>query len=198
MSFFERWYDALMNPLERRQVGLWRKNLVSRVKGHVLEVGVGTGANLPYYPENCEVVGIEPSPDMREQALKKLQAHSNNAHTMQLVPGFAEDLPFATATFDTVVATLVLCSVRNPQRSVQEMNRVLKPGGTLLLLEHVAMKAPVLKGLQDLLTPAWRSMMGNCHLNRDTAQTVREVFGHVNVHSYVGGLVVELQAQKEL
>lgn len=196
MSWFESWYDKMMNPLEKGKVGEWRKELLSRARGKVLEVGAGTGANLPYYPAECDVIGIEPSEEMRQQAVKKVDSAVARPNSVEFLPGAAERLPFADDAFDTVLATLVLCSVDDPHKSVKEMRRVLKPGGTLLLLEHVAVKPIVLKGFQDILTPAWRRMMGNCHLNRDTAETVQGVFENVQVRSYAGGLFLELEAQK--
>jgi len=170
---------------------MWRQRLIGRARGRVLEVGVGTGANLSYYPPNCQLLGVEPSKEMLSRARRKV-----SAIVMPLELGSAEKLEFPDDSFDTVVATLVLCSVADPVKSLQEMRRVLRPGGKLLLLEHVAMPQPVMKAMQDVVTPLWKHAMGNCHLNRDTAQTVEEVFGHVQVRPYVKGLVLELEAEK--
>lgn len=197
MGWFESWYDRLMAPLERGSVGEWRRGLLSKAHGRVLEVGVGTGANLPYYPPDCRVVGIEPSAKMLQQAVTKLKADAIYTNSIEILSGTAEDLPFPDATFDTVIATLVLCSVQDPRQSVAEMHRVLKPGGTLLLLEHVVVKSPLIKPILDLLTPPWRHLMGNCHLNRDTASTVRNAFANVRIDSRMGGLFLHIEAEKE-
>lgn len=191
VSWFANWYDFLMAPLERQAVGVWRQRLVGRASGQVLEVGVGTGANLPFYPSDCQLLGVEPSEDMLARARQKV-----SATLMPLQVGSAEQLEFPDDSFDTVVATLVLCSVADPLKSLEEMRRVLRPGGRLLLLEHVAMPQPAMKGLQDAMTPLWKRTMGNCHLNRDTAKAVEAVFGHVQVRSYAKGLFLDLEAEK--
>lgn len=192
MSWFESWYDRLMAPLERGAVGRWRRDLLLRAKGNVLEIGVGTGANLPYYPSDVQVIGIEPAQDMLQRAQAKVRTDR-----VEFRSGVAERLEFPDDHFDTVVATLVLCSVTDPLLSVREMYRVLKPGGQLLLLDHVVSEHRVVRGIQHAANPVWKRAMGNCHLNRDTAQTVREVFGRVEIRPYARGLVLALEAEKD-
>ena len=148
-----------------------RRELLTKAHGVVLEVGVGTGLNFAFYdPEKVErVEAVEPDSAMLIYAQKRVP-QARVPLTITQAP--AEALPFADESFDCVVATLVFCSVGDPSRGLQEIHRVLKPGGTLLLLEHVRSRSPLIAGLQDLLVPLTKRTLGNCHWNRDTTRTV--------------------------
>lgn len=138
----------------------------------VLEIGPGAGANFPYYPAGLRWVGVEPNPAMHAYLRERLQAGGLRAG---LVQGQAEALPVASANCDLVVSTLVLCSVRDPARVLGEVRRVLRPGGLLLLLEHVA--APAGQPLwrwQRRLGPLWTKLADGCHPDRDTARILSE------------------------
>jgi ubiquinone/menaquinone biosynthesis C-methylase UbiE len=160
-------YDWLMAPLEAAGLRTLRQLMLAHATGRVLEVGAGTGANLGFYPVGCQLTLTDPIGDNLRIALNKAPPGSR----LCIVRSSGEELPFASQSFDTVVATLTLCSVARPQAALQEVARVLQPGGQLLLLEHVR-GGPLLGWLQDLATPAWKLLAGGCHLNRATAATV--------------------------
>lgn len=156
---------------EQRFVEPLRRELLAQAHGVVLEIGAGTGLNFALYTTEqvTRVEAIEPDSAMLNYARKRL---SLARVPLTLTQAPAEALPFADGTFDCVVATLVFCSVGDPARGFQEIRRVLKPGGTLLLLEHVRAKASFPARLQDLLVPLTTRLAGNCHWNRDTSQAV--------------------------
>ena len=150
-------------------VAMWslrdvRRRLVGEARGRVLEVGAGTGANLPFYAQAERVVAVEPDPHMVRRARGKARGA---AVPVDLVRASGEDLPFADAAFDTVVATWVLCTIPNPERAAAEMRRVLRPGGTLLFAEHTRAAGRRAASLQHTLNPAWARLAGGCHLDRD-------------------------------
>ncbi len=150
-----------------------RKEIVGQAEGLVLEVGAGNGLNFAFYnPEYVErVEATEPDSAMLGYA----RTRAKTAHVpVILTQAPVEQLPFADAYFDCVVCTLVLCSVNDPLRGLQEIRRVLKPGGRLLMVEHVRAHSRVLAFVQDLLTPINRLFAGNCHWNRSTEQTVHK------------------------
>jgi ubiquinone/menaquinone biosynthesis C-methylase UbiE len=163
-------YDA-MEVLAERRYADWRPRLWSLVQGpKVLEVGVGTGKNMPYYPPGLEVTAIDLTPGMLERA--KVRAAKQNIDVM-LQLGDVQNLHFADNTFDDVVATFVFCSVPDPILGLDEITRVLKPNGRLLLLEHVRSTNPLLGALMDLLDPVTVRVMGP-HINRQTGQNVQQ------------------------
>jgi len=143
----------------------WREWLARGARGLTLDVGCGTGRNLPLFPAAAQVVGI----DLPADSLRRARKREPRA---RLVRASAEALPFREGTFDTVVGGLVLCSVERPEAALVEMRRVLRADGELRLLEHVRSKSPWKARLQDLLQPAWTALSGGCHPNRDTEATV--------------------------
>jgi ubiquinone/menaquinone biosynthesis C-methylase UbiE len=166
---FANWYDFLMNPLEKKKFKRIRKQLLLKATGNVLELGSGTGINFPLYENAEKVTAIEPSQDMIEQSLFK---HKKAVVPIEIVRASAEELPFAENTFDTVVATLVFCTIPNPEKAILEMKRVCKSEGKILLFEHVKMQNRLLATLQDWLTPAWKKICDGCCLNRKTIDLV--------------------------
>ncbi|PLY03229.1 MAG: methyltransferase type 11 [Desulfuromonas sp.] len=168
-----RLYDTVMQHTEKVCLGPWRRELLADLSGSVLEIGAGTGANLDYYPETItEYVLAEPDHHMRQRLAKKL---ASRGLTSRLYDNVAENLPFADNAFDNAVATLVLCSVSSPGRSLEELYRVLRPGGSLILIEHVV--DPNRSGVyrwQRRIEPFWRCCAGNCHLTRDTFSTLND------------------------
>lgn len=132
-------YDKQIEFYEKFLFSGGREWVCSQAKGKVLEIGFGTGRNLPHYPQNVKVTGIELSPAMLEIAKKRTQDLGRN---VEMVTGDAQDLPFPNNHFDTVVSTLSLCSIPDDRKAIQEAKRVLKPGGQFLLLEHV--RSPLL------------------------------------------------------
>jgi len=145
-----------------------RSDLLKQARGRVLEIGIGSGLSLDYYPaEVQEVVGIEPSAALLAQCRRRIEVHAELPAT-ELVQCGAEELPFADDSFDTVVAFLVFCTIPEPERAAREMRRVLKPGGQLIFFEHVHAPEPGLARWQDRLNPLWQPMACGCNLNRDT------------------------------
>ncbi len=155
VAFF---YDRFMHPFERGFLSEWRKKLWKGLKGErVLEIGVGTGANFPYYPEGVGIVGLDKSRNML------MRAKSKGNHP--LVLGDVERLPFKDATFDAVVSTLVFCSLSDPLKGLLEVKRVLREGGLFYMLEHVRPRG--WKGrVFDLLNPITVFILEE-HINRD-------------------------------
>lgn len=148
-----------------------RKEIIAQAQGIVLEIGAGTGLNFALYdPVRVErVEAVEPDTAMVRYARERLKT-ARVPITLTQAP--AEALPFANETFDSAVATIVFCSVTDPLHGFSEIRRVLKPGGTLLLVEHVRAQGAFARRLQDIITPVTMRMAGNCHWNRDTARSV--------------------------
>ena len=169
--FFAAGYDRFMSGAEKHGLAERREKLLGQAHGRVLEIGGGTGLNLPYYgPGVEEVVFTEPEEPMARRLEKKLPGHSLKT-TVVRAP--AEKLPFDDGTFDTVVSTLVLCTVDDPTRSLQEAHRVLKPGGRLLFLEHVRSDNPKSAKWQDRLNGIQKRFACGCNCNRDTLASIK-------------------------
>lgn len=164
-------YDRLMASTERTGLADIRSRLLAQATGDVLEVGAGTGRNLAHYPTSITSLTLtEPDPSM----LRCLHAAACAADMPSKVfRAPAEDLPFDDATFDTVVSTLVLCGVSDQPRAVREIRRVLRPGGRLLLVEHVRASAQRLARKQDRINWLNRLLVG-CDCNRPTVDTLRQ------------------------
>ena len=163
-----RLYDLLTRYSERKGMGERRRELLAPLEGDVLEVGAGTGLNLPYYERAARVVAVEPDAGMAE----RLPARVAEAKVpVEVVAASAESLPFEDERFDAAVLTFVLCSIPNPLEALREIRRVLRPGGRLVVLEHVRGDGRVGRW-QDRLTPLQRKLAGNCHLNRETLDAI--------------------------
>jgi ubiquinone/menaquinone biosynthesis C-methylase UbiE len=181
-------YDRGMVPLERLWLQQMRARLVPQAVGRVLEIGVGTGANFRFYPPFISVTAVDESPDMLEVAARRAATLDREA---QLGRMDTEHLGFPTGCFDTVLASLVLCSVMDQQRALSELWRVLRrPGGKLLLLEHMRPQNRPLAWLSDLANVPWYALNGRCHLNRETQKAVVDAgFQVEQVESVAGGLL---------
>src|SRR3972149_3281550 len=165
-----RWDDQMQGMSEQRFMP-WRARLWSQVLGpRVLEVGVGTGKNMTYYPEGLHITAIDLTPGMLERARKRADDLSLS---VDLRLGDAQALEFPTATFDAVVATFVFCSVPDPVLGLSEIRRVVKPGGQVLLLEHMRSENQIVGALMDILNPLVVRMMG-ANINRRTVENVQE------------------------
>jgi SAM-dependent methyltransferase len=163
-------YDRGLKATEDAGLRQMRRELLAEAGGRVLEIGAGTGVNLDLYPEAVEdLVVTEPDPHMAKRLRLKLAGSSRQ---VGLVEAPAEELPFEDSTFDTAVATLVLCTVPDPAASLAEAARVLKPGGRLLFIEHVRAEEPGLARWQDRLEQPWRLLGDGCHCNRDTVAAI--------------------------
>lgn len=153
---------ALMPGMQR-----WRRSLAELARGRVLEVGCGTGQMLSLFPDPVELFGL----DANRESLDRARRRSPRT---RLMVGSAEHLPFPDAFFDTVVSGLVFCSVPDPALGLAEINRVLKPDGRLLMLEHVHARSRAGRWLLDTLQPPWTLLTGGCHPNRDTEKSVED------------------------
>jgi ubiquinone/menaquinone biosynthesis C-methylase UbiE len=156
-------YDRMSRSSEEAGLGAMRESLLANADGRVLEIGSGTGVNLPYYDGVDSLVVTEPEPAMLRRLHDKARGQAPQA---QLLRAPAEDLPFKDASFDTVVSTLVLCGV-DQERALAEVRRVLRPGGRLLFLEHVRSDDPELARFQDRMNGLNRFLVG-CSCNRQT------------------------------
>ncbi len=152
---FAALYDRGARHTEEAGLAERRHNLLAGLEGDVLEVGAGTGLNLVHYSPSVRLALLEPDPHMRRKLSERIGAL---AHTVEIVDGVAEELPFPEASFDAVVGTLVLCSVADPDRALAEIWRVLRPGGRLLLIEHVRGEGMTAR-LQDVIAPLSRAVL---------------------------------------
>ena len=160
--------DAFTAGLDRKGFGLRRERQVAELRGDVLEVGAGTGLNLPRYRRADLLVALEP----HRTYARRLRSRADSAHVrVEVIEGSAEELPFPAESFDNVVTTLSLCSVRDLDVALAEIRRVLRPGGALHFLEHVRGEGDIARW-QDRLTPIQRRLADGCHLNRDTAAAI--------------------------
>jgi ubiquinone/menaquinone biosynthesis C-methylase UbiE len=182
MSFYEDKIFPYALDIGLAGVKPTRIDLVSQASGRVLEVGIGNGANLPFYTSKAtEVVGIEPCAamvDMARDRLRKLSEEGKlelRLDQYDLRVGNGEELPFADDSFDTGIACLVFCTIPNAQKAAQEMYRVLKPGGQLLFFEHMHARHGLKRQLQDWFNPLWKPIACGCHLNRNTYGVFQKV-----------------------
>jgi ubiquinone/menaquinone biosynthesis C-methylase UbiE len=166
---FAALYDRCLKSTEDAGLREMRRELLREARGRTVDIGSGTGANLELYPADVELTMAEPDPHMARQLRRKLAESGREA---ELVQAGAEGLPFEDASFDTAVFTLVLCTVPDPRAALEEVARVLKPGGRMLFLEHVRAESPGLARWQDRLEKPWRFVADGCHCNRDTITAI--------------------------
>lgn len=165
-------YDPAFWIGERAGMADRRRSIVSQAQGKTLEIGAGTGLNFDYYTADADpLVLSEPEENMANQLRKRVEASGRNAEIIR-APG--EMLPFENDSFDTVVGTLVLCTVENPAASIAEIKRVLKPGGKYLLIEHVRADSERLARWQDRMNKPWGVIADGCNCNRETAQLLTD------------------------
>jgi ubiquinone/menaquinone biosynthesis C-methylase UbiE len=173
MGFYERWIVPRLLDLAMRNRLLdhYRHQTIASARGLVLEVGVGSGVNLPLYGRSVtRFVGLDPSPELLRLASGRT---ADAIVPLSLLRGSAEHLPFADAVFDTIVMTWTLCSIPNPIAALTEMRRVLRPGGRLLFVEHGLSPEIRTARWQHWLTPYWKRISGGCHLDRKTDDLIR-------------------------
>src|SRR6201993_4607407 len=173
MGFYERWIvpRLLELAMQNRLLDHYRHQTIASARGLVLEVGVGSGVNLPLYrPAVTHVVGLDPSPQLLRLASRRA---ADAVVPVSLLRGSAEHDPFADAVFDTIVMTWTLCSIPNPIAALTEMRRVLRPGGRLIFVEHGLSPEVSTARWQHRLTPYWKRISGGCHLDRKTDDLIR-------------------------
>lgn len=170
-------YDRYIVPrlltlaMRNRELVPYRERVGQAAEGRVLEIGIGSALNLPFYgPAVAEVVGVDPSPALVAMARR----HSGLRFPFKVIDGTGEQLPLENQTFDTVVTTWSLCSVTDPVQVLREARRVLRPGGQLLFAEHGRAPEPRVRWWQDTLDPVWTRIAGGCHLNRKMDDLVQE------------------------
>ena len=167
MGFYEnRILPRLLDlAMRQEQLTVYRRRLVPEARGRVLEIGVGSGRNLPFYGSAAtEVIGLDASAQLLEMARAALPA--GTAPPIELIEASAESIPFDDRSFDTVVVTWTLCSIPDVETALREMRRVLAPSGRLLFVEHGRSPDRGVTRWQDRLTPMWKRLAGGCHLNR--------------------------------
>jgi ubiquinone/menaquinone biosynthesis C-methylase UbiE len=169
-SVFAALYDRLMRRGEKRSMGRRRHELIANARGRTLEIGAGTGANIPHYPDGLqELLLAEPFEPMRRQLERKLAQSARSARTLD---ASAEAIPLEKDSLDTVVSTLVLCTVDSPGLALAEIARVLRPSGQFLFIEHVRSHSPRVAHWQDRLQTPWRHFGAGCRCNRDTIASI--------------------------
>jgi ubiquinone/menaquinone biosynthesis C-methylase UbiE len=168
---FAAMYDRMTRSTERAGLGAHREALIGTATGDVLEIGGGTGANLPFYGAGVRTLTItEPDKPMIRRLERRIGELAPQA---KLLRAPAEDLPFQDESFDVAVSTLVLCTVDDQPRALRELRRVLRPGGRLLFIEHVRAEDPKLARLQDRMHPLNVRFAHGCHCNRATLESIR-------------------------
>lgn len=164
--FMATLYDPFMARTEQACLGAWRAELLSSARGRVLEIGAGTGANIAHYPEDVELTLVEPDPHMRSRLEAALAEANREA---RIVEGTLSDVEDREQAYDTIVSTLVLCSVEDVDSVVGQIFKALKPDGRLLFLEHVgAAQDTSRRRWQERIEPVWKHLAEGCHLCRDT------------------------------
>lgn len=169
MGFSHRihaWMLAHLSVRYERLVAERKRAMLAGLGGRIVEIGPGTGPNLSYYPHGIQWIGVEPNGYMVPYVKRAAEQAGLN---VDVRPGFAEAIPVEQDSADAVVSTLVLCSVGDPERVLQEVLRVLRPGGRFLFIEHVAApRGTRLRRVQDWLRPLWTRIADGCHPNRET------------------------------
>ena len=175
---FAAMYDKLLAANEEAGLRAMRTELLGEAAGRTLEIGSGTGVNAEHYSDAVtELVMTEPDPHMAKRLRGALAARPPRAGSVRVLEAGIDNLPFDAGSFDTVVSTLVLCSVPEPERAVREIRRVLRPGGRLLYIEHVRDRDGTRRARwQDRLERPWGFFLGGCHPNRDTPRLLAEAF----------------------
>lgn len=189
-----RFYDILESPMEMMALREWRINLMKELRGNVLEIGVGTGKNIEYYPEDITMTAIDFSEGMLKKAEGKAIKYKKNVTLLQMD---AQEIKFPDNSFDTIFTTCVYCSVPDPIKGLKEMRRVCKPNGKIIMIEHVRSEKKILGRLMDILNPIVVNMYG-ANINRKTVENIYESgFINVNVINLYSDIVKNIVIKNE-
>jgi ubiquinone/menaquinone biosynthesis C-methylase UbiE len=188
------YFEGLESVMEGLFFKNWRKRLWAKVEGHhILEVGVGTGKNFDYYPADARITAIDFSPEMLKQAAHK---KARKAVSVELELMDVQFLVFADNSFDTVIGSFVFCSVPLPLKGLKELYRVCKPGGQVILLEHVLSSNPVIAKVMSFINPAIVALVG-ANINRKTLKNIKSCgFASVRVDERSGDIIKLIEAKK--
>jgi len=182
-------YDILEQPMEAMALKKWRLEVAKELKGKVLEVGVGTGKNIPYYPDSASVTAIDFSFKMLFKAIVKAKKLNKNVELIQMD---VQNMSFDDNTFDTVFTTCVFCSVPDPIKGLKEIRRVCKPNGKIIMIEHVRSDSKVLGLIMDLFNPLVVNIYG-ANINRRTVDNVKMAgFTDVEVTNLTSDIVKKI------
>lgn len=189
-----KFYDIFEQPMEAMSLKKWRTEVVKDLRGKVLEVGVGTGKNIPYYPNDIEVTAIDFSEKMLEKAREKAERFNKN---IKLIHMDAQNMDFPDNTFDRVFTTCVFCSVPDPVKGLKEIRRVCKPDGKIIMIEHVRSEKKVLGLIMDILNPLTLNLYG-ANINRKTVENIKMAgFTEVGVTNLTGDIVKKIVIYNE-
>ncbi|KDR96759.1 Methyltransferase domain-containing protein [Peptoclostridium litorale DSM 5388] len=172
-----RIYDILEEPMEKMVLSRWREELMYELEGKILEIGVGTGKNIEYYPEGADITAIDFSGKMLQRAEDRAVRLGKNVKLMLMD---AQDMEFEDNTFDTVFTTCVFCSVPDPVKGLREIMRVCRDGGKIIMIEHVRSEGRIVGALMDILNPLVVTSYG-ANINRRTVENVRAA-GFTDIH----------------
>lgn len=188
------YFEALEAIMEGLFFKSWRNKLWGKVEGHhILEIGVGTGKNFDYYPANSRITAIDFSKEMLKLATIKQQKKNIEA---ELALMDVQSLCYADNSFDTIIASFVFCSVPMPLKGLKELYRVCKPGGQVLLLEHVVSSKPILAAVMNFLNPAIVALVG-ANINRNTVKNIKAcAFISVHIDERSGDIIKLIEARK--
>lgn len=183
-------YDILEQPMEAMAMKRWRLDLMAELNGRVLEVGVGTGKNIQYYPDELDVTAIDFSRNMLAKAIEKAKRFHKNVKLIQMD---AQNMDFPDDSFDTVFTTCVFCSVPDPIKGLKEIRRVCKPYGKIIMIEHVRSEKPFVGTIMDLLNPIFINLYG-CNINRQTVSNINQAgFIKTEINNLAGDIVKKIQ-----
>lgn len=189
-----RFYDLLENPMEIMSLKKWRLEVMKDLSGKVLEVGVGTGKNIEYYPDNLDITAIDFSEKMLERAKEKANKFNKKVNLIHMD---AQDLKFPDNTFDTVFTTCVFCSVPDPIKGLEEIRRVCKATGKVVMIEHVRSEKKVLGLIMDALNPLVVNTYG-ANINRRTVENIHSSgYNNVTVTNLSGDIVKKIVIHNE-
>ena len=187
-------YDLLEQPMELAAMKKWRREVTEALEGKVLEVGVGTGKNIPHYPEGVDITAIDFSEKMLAKAREKAGRQKKNP---RLILMDAQDMSFEDNTFDMVFTTCVFCSVPDPIEGLKEIKRVCKPGGKIIMLEHVRSEKKILGPIMDFFNPLTVNLYG-ANINRRTVENLKKAgFQRIEVKNLAGDIVKKIVISNE-